>query len=79
MVESSHAARKRKFIPSRNPISPRETSEFKRIHFPTSPLAKRFETRFMGRKVIDSYYVDLYESYVIALGVNIRYWWSGLS
>lgn len=59
MAKSSRAARKRKFIPSRNPIPPRKTSKFERIHFPTAPLAKRFETHFMGCKVIYSYYVNL--------------------
>uniref|UniRef100_A0A1S8ACQ5 Uncharacterized protein n=1 Tax=Citrus limon TaxID=2708 RepID=A0A1S8ACQ5_CITLI len=51
MAKSSWAARKRKFVPSRNPIPPRKTSKFERIHFPTAPLAKHFETHFMGCKV----------------------------
>lgn len=59
MAESSRAVRRRKGVPSRNPILPQETSEFDRIHFTTTPLAKRFESHFMRRKVIDVYYVDL--------------------
>ncbi|KAH9685791.1 hypothetical protein KPL70_014095 [Citrus sinensis] len=43
----------------RNPIPPREVSEFARIHFPTPSLAKRFEERFDGRKVLDSFFVDI--------------------
>ena len=59
MAESSRRTQKRKCAPSRNPIPPRETSEFERIHFLTAPMTKRFEDRFMGRKVLDSYYMDL--------------------
>ena len=46
-------------MPPRNPIPPREVSEFARIHFPTPSLAKRFEERFNGRKVLDSFFVDI--------------------
>ncbi|KAH9791791.1 homogentisate geranylgeranyltransferase [Citrus sinensis] len=46
-------------MPQRNPIPPRAVSEFERIHFPIPSLAKRFEDRFNGRKVLDSYYVDI--------------------
>ena len=59
MVASSKAARKRKSVPGRNLIPPRETSEFERIHFPTALMAKRFKDHFMGQKVIDSYYMNL--------------------
>lgn len=59
MAKSSKATRKRKSTPSGNPIPLRESSKFERLHFPTTPLAKPFKSRFMGRKVIDSYYVDL--------------------
>ena len=59
MAKSSRATRKRKSTPSRNPIPLRKSLEFERLHFPTVPLAKRFESRFMGRKIIDSYYVNL--------------------
>ncbi|KAH9670869.1 Integrase catalytic domain-containing protein [Citrus sinensis] len=34
-------SRRRKSVPPRNPIPPREVSEFSRIHFPTPVLAKR--------------------------------------
>ncbi|KAH9724699.1 hypothetical protein KPL70_007586 [Citrus sinensis] len=50
---------KRKSVPPRNPIPPREVSEFARIHFPTPSLAKRFEDRFDSRKVLDSFFVDM--------------------
>ena len=46
-------------MPPRNPIPPREVSEFSRIHFPTPSLAKRFEDRFDGRKVLESFFVDI--------------------
>lgn len=46
-------------MPPRNPIPPQEVSEFVRIHFPTPSLAKRFEDRFDGRKVLDSFFVDI--------------------
>ena len=46
-------------MPPRNPILPREVSEFARIHFPTPSLAKRFKDRFDGRKVLDSFYVEI--------------------
>ena len=46
-------------MPPRNPIPPREVSEFARIHFPTPALAKRFEDRFDGRKVLDPFFVDI--------------------
>ncbi|KAH9650254.1 hypothetical protein KPL70_026300 [Citrus sinensis] len=49
----------RKFVPPRNPIPPREVSEFSRIHFPTPSLAKRFKERFDGRKVLESFFVDI--------------------
>ncbi|KAH9667979.1 hypothetical protein KPL70_021252 [Citrus sinensis] len=39
-----------KSVPPRNPIPPREVSEFASIHFPTPSLAKRFEDRFDGQK-----------------------------
>ena len=73
MVESSKAARKRKSALNRNLIPPRETSEFERIHFPTAPLAKRFESCFMDRKVIDSYYMDLEDfKELIVCGRSVR-------
>ncbi|KAH9658635.1 Integrase catalytic domain-containing protein [Citrus sinensis] len=43
---------RRKSVPPRNPLPPREVSEFTSIHFPTPSLAKRFEDRFDGRKHI---------------------------
>ena len=59
MANSSRRTRKRKAASSRTPIPPRETSEFEKIHFPKALLTKHFEDRFMGRKVLDSYYVDI--------------------
>ena len=59
MADSSHRTLKRKAAPNKTPIPPRETSEFERIYFPTAPLAKHFKNRFMGRKVLDSYFVDI--------------------
>ncbi|KAH9649201.1 Integrase catalytic domain-containing protein [Citrus sinensis] len=50
---------KRKVVPPRNPIPPREVSEFASIHFPTPSLVKRFEDRFDGRKVLDSFFIDI--------------------
>ncbi|KAH9686494.1 hypothetical protein KPL70_014367 [Citrus sinensis] len=50
---------RRKSVPPRNPIPPWEVSEFSRIHFPTPSLAKRFEDRFDGRKVLDHFFVDI--------------------
>ena len=46
-------------MPPRNPIPPREVSEFVRIHFPMPSLAKRFEDSFNGQKVLDSSYVEI--------------------
>ncbi|KAH9725564.1 hypothetical protein KPL70_007924 [Citrus sinensis] len=59
MAEPSRRTRTRKDTPQRNPIPPRAVSEFERIHFPTPSLAKRFEDRFNGRKVLDSFCVDI--------------------
>ena len=59
MTSSSHSTRRRKAIPPRAPKPPRETSKFERIHFLIPWLAKRFKDRFMGRKVLDSFYVDI--------------------
>ncbi|KAH9649211.1 hypothetical protein KPL70_025897 [Citrus sinensis] len=50
---------RRKSVPPRNPIPPREVSEFASIHFSTPSLAKRFEDRFDGQKVLDSFFVDI--------------------
>ncbi|KAH9669926.1 hypothetical protein KPL70_021986 [Citrus sinensis] len=50
---------RRKSVPPRNLIPPREVSEFARIHFPTHSLAKRFEERFDGRTVLDPFFVDI--------------------
>ena len=73
MVESSRATRKRKNVPRRNPIPPQETFEFERIHFPTALMAKCFEDRFMTRKVIDSYYVDLEDfGELVVCGRSVR-------
>ena len=60
-------------MPPRNPIPPREVSEFARIHFPMPSLAKRFEDRFNGRKVLDSSYVEIDDfSTLVACGRSIR-------
>lgn len=59
MAEPSRRNPRRKSVPPRNPIPPREVSEFSRIHFPTPALAKRFEDRFDGRKVLDPFFVDI--------------------
>lgn len=59
MVETSRARIKRKSAPTKNPIPHRETYEFERIHFPTGPLARHFQTRIIGCKVIDSYSMEL--------------------
>ncbi|KAH9699241.1 hypothetical protein KPL71_024267 [Citrus sinensis] len=73
MADSSRRTRKRKATPSRTPIPPQETSEFEGIHFPTAPLAKRFEDRFIGRKVLDSYYVDIEDfKELIVCGRSVR-------
>ena len=73
MAKSSRAVRRRKGVPGRNPILPWETSEFERIHFPTAPLAKRFESHFMRCKVIDVYYVDLKDfRELIVCGRSVR-------
>lgn len=73
MVASSKVAWKRKSVPGRNLIPPRETSEFERIHFPTALMAKRFEDRFMGRKVIDSYYTNLKDfRELVVYGKSVR-------
>lgn len=73
MAESSRVARKRKSAPDRNPIPPRETSVFERIHFSTAPPAKRFESCFMDRKVIDSYYMELEDfKELIVCGRSVR-------
>ena len=63
----------RKFVPPRNPISPREFTEFTSIHFPTPSLAKRFEDRFDGRKVLDSFFIDIDDfCNLIVCGRSIR-------
>ena len=73
MASSSRPTRRRKAAPTRNPISPRETSEFERIHFPIPSFAKRFEDRFMGRKVLDSYYDDIEDfRTLIVCGRSVR-------
>jgi len=60
-------------VPPRNPIPPREVSEFARIHFPTPSLAKRFEERFDGRKVLDSFFVDIDDFHnLVVCGRSIR-------
>ena len=73
MAASSQRPRRRKANPLRTPISPWETFEFERIHFPIPSLAKRFEVRFMGRKVLDSYYVDIEDfTTLIVCGRSVR-------
>ena len=59
MAEPPRRNLRRKSVPPRNPFPPREVFEFVRIHFPTPTLAKRFEERFDGRKVLDSFFVDI--------------------
>ncbi|KAH9743958.1 hypothetical protein KPL70_003484 [Citrus sinensis] len=59
MATSTHSTRSRKATPQRTPIPPQETSEFERLHLPITPLCKRFDDRFLGQKVLDSYYVDI--------------------
>ncbi|KAH9724959.1 hypothetical protein KPL70_007685 [Citrus sinensis] len=73
MVELTRCARKRKGVPGRNPIPTRETSEFERIHFSTALMTKCFKDCFMGRKVIDSYYVD-FEDFkeLVVCGRSVR-------
>ena len=60
-------------MPQRNLIPPRAVSEFARIHFPTPSLAKRFEDCFNGRKVLDSFYVDIEDfRTLIVCGRSVR-------
>ena len=59
MAKSSQRTRRRKDTPQRNPIPPGAVSEFERIHFPIPSLAKRFEDSCNGRKMLDSFYVDI--------------------
>ena len=60
-------------MPPRNPIPPREVSEFERIHFPMPSLAKQFEDRFNGRKVLDSFYIESDDfSTLVVCGRSIR-------
>ena len=73
MAASSQRPRRRKANPPRNLTPPRETSEFERIHFPIPSLAKRFEDCFMGRKVLDSYFVDIEDfRTLIVCGRSVR-------
>ncbi|KAH9705438.1 hypothetical protein KPL70_011874 [Citrus sinensis] len=73
MAESSRRTQRRKDTPQRNPIPPRAVSEFARIHFPTLSLAKRLEDRFNGRKVVDSFYVDIEDfRTLIVCGRSVR-------
>ena len=73
MAEPSRRNPRRKSVPPRNPIPQREVSEFARIHFPTPSLAKRFEDRFNGRKVLDSFFVDIDDfSNLVVCGRRIR-------
>ena len=59
MAEYSRRLRRRKDTPQRNPIPPWRVFEFEKIHFPIPSLPKRFEVSFNGRKVLNSYYVDI--------------------
>ncbi|KAH9696893.1 hypothetical protein KPL71_023375 [Citrus sinensis] len=73
MAEYSRRIQRRKDTPQRNPIPPRRVSEFERIHFPIPSLAKHFEDRFNGRKVLDFYYVDIEDfRTLIVCGRSIR-------
>ena len=73
MAEPSRRNLRRESVPRRNPIPPREVSEFERIHFPMPSLAKRFEDRFNDRKVLNSFYVELDDfSTLVACGRSIR-------
>ena len=73
MADSSRRTQKRKASPSKTPIPPWETSKFERIYFLIAPLAKRFKDRFMGRKVLDSYFVDIEDfRELIVCGKSVR-------
>lgn len=43
----------------RSPPHPPLIPDFKRVHFPFPTLARRFQTRFITRKLTDSFFVDL--------------------
>ena len=73
MAESSQRPQRRKVVPPKTAIPPRVTFEFERIHFSIPSLATRFEDRFMGQKVLDSYYVDIEDfKTLIVYGRSIR-------
>ena len=83
MAKSSQRPRRRKVAPPRTPIPKREPSEFERIHFPTNVLAKCFEDCFMGRQVLDPFYVyieDFEELVVCSRSVRnmLRPWESAI-